>query len=313
MPSRFVFQQSRVPAFGGQWGKRFARHLWDLKLHFADCRRGIEQRVAECDEAYDCHRYVPDTGAIRLIEDGEFGESDVHDNTNVISIRLALTLMPRTEQWLSVGARTADTDTLLQSIEDLQIGLHTKARTRRNMQKFLKQDVVRGTSWIHYDWTDIIRLRRLSDMENTPEIEKHLKKLGLSAKHAKDFTRGRKKELLQSKPVIKPIDFYDVWVEPAVDIINDERPATIHQTFRPLAKLEAEEDELGRKLWSNLTDLVEWDLEELYANNDLAGGRLGSLRLFGAHPTRMSRGIKLVPVYEFYFPFLESTCNFLQR
>lgn len=307
MSSQFVFQQSKIPSFNGYWARRFARHLWDIKLHYHEQRKPKDVYVRECDEAYLCHRYIPDTGAIRLIEDGEFGESDVHDNANIISIRLALSLMPRNEKWLIPESLDSDdTDDLTDLIHDLNMDVHRKARTRRNFQRYIKQLYVRGSSYLWYDWNDEYRLRRIADdIENQSAFEQHVSKLGLTGKQAKDYTRGKRKELTFSGPIIQPVDYFDVWVEPLVDIVNNRRPSTILQRFRPLAKLMAETDMNDKKLYSNLENVSEWSLEELYQNDQLAGGRYGSLRLFGLPPVNFSKGIKLVPIYICYFPYIK--------
>jgi hypothetical protein len=307
LSSKYVFQQSKIPNFNGYWARRLARYIWDLKLHYHDQRKPKDVYVRECDEAYLCHRYIPDTGAIRLIEDGEFGESDVHDNANIISIRLALALMPRNEQWLIPESLEEDaTDDVAGLIHDLNMDVHRKARTRRNLQRYIKQLYVRGSSYLWYDWNDEYRYRRLTDdIENKAAFEKHVSSLGLSKKEAKEYTRGKQKELTFSGPLIQPIDYFDVWIEPLVDIVNNRRPSTILQRFRPLAKLMNEEDMLGRKLYSNLENVTEWSLEELYQNDQLAGGRYGSLRLFGLPPVNFTKGIKLVPTYVCYFPYLK--------
>jgi hypothetical protein len=302
--SRFIFQQSKIPAFNSAFGKKLAKTLWDLRLYFGDHRKERERWVKECDAAYLCHRYVPDTGGIELIEDGEFGESDIHDAANIISIRLALALMPRNEPWLTVSSRDGEAEKITQGLTDLQMFLHRKARTRRQVQRAIKGGVIRGSIYMHYDWDDKYRLRRLTDAENAPEIEKFLTSSGLSKKDAKAFTRGRHKELIFSGPVVTPIDFYDVWIQPRVDLLN-ERPATILQRFRQLSALKAEIDENDKPLYKNLDDVEPWDLEELENNTDLAGGRGGSDRL-GSAPLRHYRSnVKLVPVYIFHLPYFE--------
>ena len=306
MPStdKFVFQQSKIPSFKSDFGKRLARQLWDLKLYFHDGRRDRDLYVRECDSAYLCHRFVPDTGAIMLIEDGEFGESDLHDITNVISIRLALSLMPRNDPWLTVSSREGDADTITQGIQDWQMSLHRKAKTRRQMQRFIKQLFVRGTSWIEWDWQDHEIYRSLVDDEHTGAVKDLLRITGMSEKEAKNFTaRGR--DLRFSGPIVKPVDYYDVWVEPAADIISDRKPATIRQQFRHLSALQAEKSANGKNVYSNLEDLEPYPLEEIWNNYDFVGDRRATHRIFGRPSTRITSGIKLVPVYVFHLPYFE--------
>lgn len=262
--------------------------------------------MADCDAAYMCHRYVPDTGGIELIEDGEFGESDIFDNTNVVSIRLALALMPRSEPWLTVSSREGEADTITQSLTDYQMYLHRKAKTRRQVQKAIKHGIVRGLISLHYDWHDEYNLRRMTDAENAKEINTFLRQRGLSEKDAKKFTQGRYKDLRFSGPVVQPVDFYDLWLDPRVDLVNDRRPGTILQRFRHLSALKSEIDENDQPVYSNLDDIEPFCLEDLYNNNDLSGGRTSSDRIFrGGRSQQYPSGIKLVPVYIFHLPYFE--------
>lgn len=303
---RYIFQQSKIPAFNSRFGKKLAKTLWDLKLYFGDGRREQEDWVYECDAAYMCHRFVPDTGGIELIEDGEFGESDIFDNTNVVSIRLALALMPRNEPWLTVSSREGEADSITQALTDHQMYLHRKSKTRRQVQRAIKHGIVRGTMALYYDWEDRYRNRRMTNAQSGKAIVDFLTTNGLNEKDAKKFALGRYQELTYSGPIIQPVDFYDLWIDPRVDMVNDRYPGTILQRFRHLSTLENEVDEDDKKVYSNLEGIEPWDLEELYSNNDLAGGRTASNRIFRNDRHRnYQSGIKLVPVYIFHLPFFE--------
>lgn len=304
--AEFIFQQSRLPKLNSNWGKRLAKILWEMKLTYADERRPYEQFVQECDEAYMCHKYVPDTGAIELIEDSEFGESDIHDNANVISIRLALTLMPRNERWITMTAKKDEALKAVEALEDYQIYLHKKAKTRRIMQKFIKQNVVRGSSYLYYDWDNVYRLMRLTNEQNGPAIQQFLKDQGMPASAAKDFTNGRQEVLEYSGPVAHCLDFYDVWIEPYADIITERRLANIVQRFRTVSSLKAQKDPITKKDYYQVPpDLEPFDINELYANRDLAGGRVASMRMFGRYPTQLTNSLKFVPVFIINMPYFE--------
>lgn len=303
--ARYIFQQSRLPSFGGPFGQKIAKTLWDLKLHYADCRQENDDFVAESDSAYLCERYVPDTGAALLIEDGEFGESDVHDITNLISIRLSLACMPRGATWLTVSSRENDTNEVIECIQDLQMSLHRKSRSRRQVQRFFKQGIVRGSTYLWYDWDDEIIYRRVTNDESAKALGEFLAANGMSQKDAKRFSVGKVKDVRYSGPIVTPLDYYDVWIDPYCDVINDRRPANIIQRFRPLEKLKKEVDENEKSMYSNLKDIEPYPIEELYGNEDFLGGRKGSLRLFGEPSFTNSSKLKLVPTYTFYLPYFE--------
>lgn len=304
--SDFIFQQSRLPKLNSNWGKKLAKILWEMKLTYADERRPFEELVQDSDEAYMCHKYQPDTGAIELISDGEFGESDIHDNANVISIRLALTLMPRNERWITMTAKEDEAQSAVEALEDYQIFLHRQAKTRRTMQKFIKHNVVRGSAYLYFDWENRYRLRRLTDEENGPAIEKFLKDEGLPPGAARQFSRGRHEELEYSGPVAQCLDFYDVWVEPWSDIIGERQLANMVQRFRTISSLKGQKDPLTRKDYYQIPpELEPFQLTELYNNRDLAGGRAASARLFGRFPTPTTQSLKFVPVIIINMPYFE--------
>lgn len=306
MVERYVFQQSKVPAFNSNFGKRLARELWEWKLYFQDGRRHQDIYIRECDDAYLCRRYVPDTGAAQLIEDGEFGESDIHDNANTISIRLALALMPRNESWITVSSRADEDPDTIEGIQDMQMSLHAKARSRRQIQRIIKQGVVRGSTYGWYDWEDRYRLRRLtSGADNARAIEEYLGTFDMNPEQVKKYTRGRQRELLFSGPTLRVLDYFDVWYEPLSDLITDLQPSYIVQRFRPLEILRAAEDDGGKKIYSNLENVEPYTLEEIYANWELGGNRRGSFRLFGAPPIRYDARVKLVPTYVIYMPYFK--------
>jgi hypothetical protein len=305
MVERFVFQQSKIPAFNSSFGRRLARELWEWKLYFQDGRRHQDIYIRECDEAYLCRRYVPDTGAAQLIEDGEFGESDVHDYTNIISIRLALALMPRGEKWLTVSSRAEEDPDIVDGLQDMQMSLHYKAKSRRQIQRIIKQGIVRGSTYGWYDWTDRYRLRRLTDENSAKAIEEYMGTFDMRGDDLKKWTRTRQKELIFSGPTLRVLDYFDVWYEPLSDLISDMEPSYIVQRFRPLQILQSAEDDGGKKIYTNLDGLEPYSLEEIYSNWELGGNRRGSYRLFGAPPIRYDARVKLVPTYTIYMPYFK--------
>lgn len=304
--ARYIFQQAKLPPLNSDFGQRLAKNLWDLKLWFGDARREREQWVEDCDEAYLCHRYKPNQEGIDLIDDGEFGESDLHDATNIVSIRLALALMPRNEPWLTVSSREDEADSVVQGIQDLQMFLHRKAKTRRNVQKAIKQNIVRGSTYLWFDWLDRYRKRRLTTAENAKAIHELLMAAEMTPEQANQVARGRYNELVYSAPIVQVVDFYDVWLHPRTDIINDHQPSYIRQKFPTLSHLYNEVDENDKPIYSNLKDLEPWPIEELMNSSELAGGRVGSNRMFGSTAgIHHYSGCQLVPVYVIYLPYFK--------
>lgn len=289
--------------------QKLALQIWNYVQYNMEARKPREKTVFECDEAYMCHRYVPDVGAMRLIEDGEFGESDVFDNMNYMSIRQTLALMPRNQPWLTVSSREGEADGTIQAIQDHQIYMHKKARTRRNWQRHRKQKNIRGRSGIFWEWREEKVWRRIDDVaDNAQQLQAWLKRAGLKKKDAVKLTRGRYPHVINSGPVIYPIDWYDLWVDPAADLVNHRRPAKIVRRFRILEDLMAEmkddkpEPKYDREV---LTKIKPISFEDIQTNSDYGAGRASSQRIFGTGASRMDSGLRFVPVYICYFPHFE--------
>lgn len=305
---KFIFQQSPKPNLGSAYATRFAKHLFDFLLYMKDHRRQRDLYVRECDDAYMCRRYVPDLNGMELLEDGEFGETDIKDNATTVSIRLAMSLMDGRNPWLSVSSPEQDaTPSVTNALRDYNIYLHKKAKTRRQMQRVFKQGFVRGSTYVHVDWHDTYRLRRLTNSENGPALQKYMADNGMTEKDARKFAIGRVEEPNYTGLVVTPIDFYDVWVEPFCDLTNPgQRPAHALQRFRRLSKLKSTVDEKGKTIYSNLDKVTEWDLEELYQNVEFMAHRVASERIMGnSMSASYKSNIKLIPVYIMYFPYLE--------
>lgn len=310
---KLEFQQAFIEKFSSERMLKLAKHIWDNLDYWKESRKPREKYVRQCDEAYLCHRYVPDTGALQLIEDGEFGESDVHDNMNLMSIRQALALMPRKWPWLTIGSREGEAEKLISAIQDHQIFMHKRAKTRRNVQRHMKQKNVRGRSAIYWEWREEIVWRRVDDVDqNETQLNKFLIANNMTAKDAKRMTSGRYPHIIDQGPLIMPLDYYDLWVDPAADIINSRRPAKAIRRFRVKAELLAQRNEKQDKPLYDpeiIKGLKEYTLEEIYGSEDHAGGRAGSMRIFGTLPTRGEHSLKIVPVYIVYMPIVELEVN----
>lgn len=311
--TKYIYQPAFLEPFTSERMKDLGNQLWDYLIYFKEARKKREQKIIECDEAYLCHRYAPDTGAIQLIEDGEFGESDVYDNMNLMSIRQALTLMPRNFPWLTPSSRESEADDVVTAIQDHQIFMHRRSRTRRNIQRHLKQKNVRGRSGIYWEWREEGVWRRITDVaENAVQVKNYLKKSGMTRKDAQKLTNGRYFHIVNNGPVIQPIDWFDLWIDPAADLPNHRRPAKIIRRYRMLEELRSEEDEVGKKKYSEdvLKELKEFTVQEIYQNRDQSGAnKQASIRIHGTAPVNETYQVKYVPVYVIYVPLFVHTYN----
>jgi hypothetical protein len=298
---QYVFQPDTLGSYSSDKAKALASELWKVLEYYKYSRRPREWSVFRCDEAYLAHRYVPDTGAIKLIEDGEFGESDVFDAMNLMSIRQALALMPRNTPWLTVSSRENEADDVIQAIQDQQIFMHRKARTRRNIQRHLKQKNVRGRSWIYWEWREEKVWKRAVDVgENNRQLNNFLQKAGMARKDVDTMLMGRYPHTVFSGPVIFPID-----------LPNHRRPATAIRRFRLKQELLCEQDDKGKDKYDQeiIKGLQEYSLYELYAEQEHTANRIATQRLFGQMAVRADVGVRYVPIYIMYFPIFKFDFN----
>jgi hypothetical protein len=307
--AKIIYSESDLPPFDSDFMTRLSLHLWQLKLYYHDARRPLEQKWRECDEAYLCYRRLPDTGGMDWVDNSELGESDIFDNVNQLSIQISLALMPRNYKWLTVSSRADEAQGLIEAIQDQQIYMHRKAKTRRQFAKVVKQNIVRGTTALIWDWRENVRYKRLSSDETRPLLRKHLKAMGASTKDINKISRARVPEITFSGPHVRPLDVFDLWMDPYWDMTNTIYPMTIVQTFRFLPDLQEAVDDYDKPLYSNLEGLTPFSVEQIYSwdNNyrTRAPEVLGVFPTYGVYPARITGYTKLVPVYIFHFPYLK--------
>lgn len=307
--TKLIYQQSDLPPFDSDYMSALAYHLWQMKLYWHDSRRPLEMKWRECDEAYLCYRRLPYNGGMDWVDDSEFGETDVFDNVNLLSLRISLALMPRDYRWLTVSSRNDEAQELIEAIQDQQIFLHRKARTRRQFARIIKQNIVRGTTACLWTWRENTRYRRLSSTETKPLLRKHLKAMGADPKDISKVIRARIPETTFSGPHIRPLDTFDLWIDPHLDLTNTVYPSTIVQTFHFLPDLQDAVDDAGQPLYKNLEGLTPFSVEQIYAWDNNFRMRspevIGVFPMFGLYPARITGFTKLVPVYIFHFPYLK--------
>src|SRR6267142_1043377 len=228
---KLIYNQSDLPPYDSDYMQRLAYHLLQQKLYWHDARRPLEIKWRECDEAYLCYRRLPDTGGMDWVDDSEFGETDVFDNVNLLSLRMSLALMPRDYRWLTVSSRADEAQEMIQSIQDQQIYMHRKAKTRRSFSKVIKQNIVRGTTALIYSWRENTRYRRLTTPETKEQLGKQLIAMGAERKDINKILRARIPEVTYSGPQMRPLDVFDLWIDPHLDLTNTAYPATIVQSF----------------------------------------------------------------------------------
>lgn len=303
-----VVFQKRYDALESDYMKRFAKHLWDWVQYCQDARRPREQVIRECDEAYLCVNYVPDTGGIALLETGEFGDTDIFDNVRMKSARTAVTLMPRGERWIVAAGWDNENPDVIRGIEEHQTWRHHVNRTRRQLQRHFAQKEVRGRSGIWWEWDETIIWKRLASKDQEKALTWFTRKMGLSPAAAKKLGSGRFPYQKSAGPIIQPIDWYDLWLDPLADLVVNRNPAKIIRRFYTVEKLKSLVDPVTEEKLFTIPDGFEaTDVNEIISDREQSGDRQATSRLLGYHLPIAGEHFQrsLVPVYIVYMPYIE--------
>lgn len=309
---KLVFVPSQIPACNSGLMDRLAKHFWEMKRWYQDARRGIEQKWRECDDAYNCFRILPDTGAIDFLDDSEFGETDAMENADLLVMRMLQAILPPGMPYLNPSASDPDEpmDTT-DAVRDFLVFKHREARTRRQLAKWLKMMVVRGDGGFY--WEHIVEYvrRPVFGARERVALQDALLTGKVASEDAARMTRVMEEKCVYNGPVIKVIDTHDYFLHPNSDLTNActwRREPFIVQTFRYLEELHAEVDDNNKPVYENLKDLEGSFARDLWGKTDTAGGganRIRSLRVMGLDPEADKGSVKLIPVYIVYIPYLK--------
>lgn len=308
MPSQFIYRQEELPPLTSDFMMTLARRLFHMKEYYHWARRPLEDSWRACDDAYLCYRELPENEGMIWADKSDFGATDIFDAVNSWSTRVSLAMMPKDESWLTVVSRQNDDAQIVKQIQDQQIWMHRKARTRRQWARHIKQLAVRGTSGILWTWEDVTRNRRLSNAVGRKKMKQFMKKNGADPKDIKLVGQVRIPETIFAGPHIRVLDSYDVFLDPQADLTNDRHSTTIVQTFRRLSDLMNEYDTDGEPMYDQevLKTIKPFLAEDIYVKDTIGAQRLRSLNTMGVFPQNQAfRTLELVPVFIVYTPYFE--------
>jgi hypothetical protein len=302
---KLIFLPNDIPPLTSPFMDRLAKHFIEMKEWYHDARRPIEGKWRACDEAYLCYRILPDTGAIDFLDDSEFGETDAHDNANIIVIRMLQAILPPGMPYLNPAASDPDEPyAVTEAVRDFLMYQHRRAGTRRQLAKWLKMLVVRGDGAFYWEHTQEFVKRPVLGARERMLIEDALKVGRIKDRDAAQMTRVLEEVCVFNGPVIRVIDTHDYFLSPISDLTNKRREPFVIQTFRYLSDLVAEVDTNDKKVYGNLKGLEGSYARDLWGRTNDGQARLNSLRIMGLEPEADRGNIKLVPVYIVYVPYL---------
>lgn len=292
------YQHSEIPPLKSELADKIARALYDEWRYWKDARQELENEVwRACDDAYMCFRELPKNEGMQFADASDLGETDIWDSVNWLSSSVALSLMPRDEAYLQPVPFDSENQDTQNRVRDFVASLARKADLRGQYAKHLKQVFIRGTGAIALDWKRVYRQRRLSVAES-------IQAQGLAAEEgiyleAPKLRRQRVEELVYNGPVIRPLDMYDVYLDPMADLSCDaEIPLAVMQ-YKSLDELQNAVDENGNKVYGNLDGLSEWTYSDL---STFSPSRFRSIQTLGINPfgSQQSSQAKFVPVLVFH-------------
>lgn len=296
--STLNYEHSELPPLKSELANKVARALFDEWNYWKDARQELENEVwRACDDAYMCFRELPKNEGMVFADASDLGETDIWDSVNWLSSSVALSLMPRDEAYLQPVPFDSETQDTQNRVRDFVASLARKADLRGQYAKHLKQVFIRGTGAIALDWKRVYRQRRLSVAET-------IQAQGLAAEEgifleAPKLRRQRVNDLVYNGPIIRPLDMYDVYLEPMADLSCDaDIPMAVMQ-YKTLDELENAVDENGNKVYGNLEGLNEWTYTDL---SQFSPNRFRSIQTLGINPFAAQRGTqaRFVPVLVFH-------------
>lgn len=289
MPSCITrYNQSDLPKPKSETGEKIARYIYDWYMYARDARTDLENVIwPACDDAYHCIRTLPRNKAMKFVDQGDIGESDLKTIVETMSDSLLLALMGRDDTWFQPIAYKEEEQWIQNSVRDYMASRHRAAQTRNQYGQHLCQVMRRGTSAISVEWKKDIRMVRLDPAASValvPQIQQMALDQGAEIDPrdiAKALKRERTEQVDFSGPVIRPLDMYDVILDPIADLrrMEDQPMATI--VYKTPEELKNAEDENGNKFYSNLEDLYEWEPQEVYMHDPM---RYRSTMTMGLNP-----------------------------
>lgn len=296
----YGFIQNNIPDVKSDYWKKPVEELRQTLEYYNDASSELRQAIwPECARAYMCRRDLPVAEAMEFLDKSDLGETDIWDGINFLTDAIMNAQMPRDQSYLELLAYDAEEQGDLNDVRDLLMSIFRRADVRGQYARHVKQTLIYGTSVIWWQWQKMFRYkgfdqaetyRRLTEQGVTPdpvEFEKNYKKY----KFPVPVFNG---------PVVRPVDMYDFWMDPAADLVGGNDYPVIVRYYLTLDDLENAIDNEGKPKYSNLEGLEGRSLDQVYAKDP---ERLDIVQELGLNPLATgNQGVKLVPVYMFHQP-----------
>lgn len=310
------YKQANLPKPGSEIGQKIANYVYEWYRYASDSRLNLAQDIwPKCDDAYHCFRELPTNSAMKWADTGDLGETDLKDAVDFLSDAIMLSLMGRDDSWFQPVSYKTEEQGIQNIIRDYLAYKHREASTREMYGIHLGQVMRRGTGAISLEWRKTYRKVRMGAMESlamAPEIQQMAQEqhgMDIPTEDiAKVLTRQTKDVISFNGPVIRPLDMYDVFLDPVADIRNVQDAPMATMVYKTPEELkDTYEDDEVTKFYSNLDDLKEWSPNEIYMSEPM---RYRSTMTMGLNPFLSGdTKSKFIPVLVFHKQVLKLEGN----
>lgn len=296
----YGFITNNIPDTESDYWKKPVEELVQQLSYYNDASADLRQNVwPECARAYLCRRDLPPMEAMEFLDQSDLGETDIWDGINFLTDAIMSAQMPRDQSYLELLAYDAEEQGSLNDVRDLLMSLFRRADVRGQYARHVKQTLIYGTSVIWWQWQKIFRYkgfdqaetyRRLTEQGVTPD----------PATFNKDYRKFKFPVPVFNGPVVRPIDMYDFWMDPAADLCSGADYPVIVRYYLTKDDLQSAVDADGNPKYTNLKDLEPTNLDSVYGKDP---ERLKIVQDLGINPLATgSAGTQVVPVYMFHAP-----------
>lgn len=317
MPVKLIkYEQSELPKTDSEIGRKIAQYVYEWYRYAYNSRLNLTQDIwPKCDDAYHCFRTLPENTAMKWADTGDLGETDLKDAVDFLSDAIMLSLMGRDDSWFQPVSYKTEEQGIQNIIRDYLAYKHREASSREMYGVHLNQVMRRGTGAISLEWGQITKMVRLGPMESlaiAPQISQMAQEQhGIDIPQSdivKVLKRERKEVISFNAPIVRPLDMYDVFLDPVADIRRVQEAPMATLTWKTPEELKNTYKEDGKtKFYSNLDGLKEWSPSEVYMNDPM---RYRSTQTMGLNPfmTGDDRS-KFIPVLVFHKQVLKIDDN----
>lgn len=307
MYERRTFIESDFPAATSDFWDDKAAELWNQYKYFEEASLDLRSNIwPECARAYLCRFDLPENEGLDWATGSDLHETDIWDAVNYHTDAILNSIMPRDGNYMELISLLEEDQGILNDVRDLMMSIHRRADTRGQYGKHIKQLLIYGTSALWWRWESIEKWQGFGPAETARRLEEE----GIILTPDELKKRFKKMKFLVkqfSGPVVRTINMYDFFMDPAADLAAERDVPIVTRFYLTEQDLKAARDENGEQKFQNLEGVEPLTLEQIY-NRD-GDERLELLNELGLSPSANegthSRGGRFVPVYLFHQPVRE--------